>query len=548
MKYILFNILFLTISIDCVIAQNWDTLYRINRYDDARSVIETYDKGIVVPIYHVAESDFFELRKLDANGNTLWNKKYRFSNGNIFAFIRINKLERGGYLISGMTTTKDVNGDPFIVKLNECFAPEWQVIYHDEESSYNFVNSVIEIPSSNNLFLDIEGFKFGHKTLFKVNSVGDSVLSHKTFSDDLEFGKFHLIENYLYYLGNVDLALRNDPLLKQNKSVIFKLDTSNTSVDWAKVYRLNDSSDLSRYHASVQHSKEMFLAGYNNRSSPNSKDNRIKNSFYLRKVDTSGFTLWHKLLGDTTKNEAATHVLQLNNNKYSIYCQYSHVPEITNQAYGKMYVVDSNGTLLHKNIVDYREINQSTSGHSLIQSMIKTFDGKILTVGQTLTTHFANDFDVYCKKYNSDLTLAKRDAPNFTYDSLCALPVKDSIYILPTPKVLSFNKDFFEFDTLAYSEGKVLSVKPIKSIPKINCSIYPNPTNNGILVSIENFENFNSKLNYSLTNQLGQIVLKNKIDMPNTFIDLTGKASGIYYLNLSDKKGITLSSYKIIKE
>lgn len=536
---------FLTLGGNCF-AQDWSVQLNEPGFAHVGSVIETYDKGTVFPVNYNTARNYFEIIKLDAKGSLLWRKKYKFPKNNIFSFLRILKLEKGGYLLSGSSTFIDVDRvDPFLLKLNECFEPEWSLLYNDDAKDDNFIYTAIEMPNSNNLVLDVEGINPGYKTIMKVSPTGETLLSQKTFNDDLEFGRLHLLNNELYFFGGAFISLRKNPVLKQVKAIILKMDTINYNEYWAKISRLNDSNDFASYRATIPHSNTAFFATYNKRSSVNALDNRITTSFYLRKVDISGFTHWHKLLGDTTRNEATLAIAKINENRYVVHCAYYPVPDISNQFYGKMYVIDSSGNIITKQFVDVRAVTNSTTGFSAITDMIITSDNKILTIGNT--SNFG-DFNVYCKKYNQDLTLAQMENTNFTYDSLCSKPVKDSTYILPPPKVVYLVKDSFPLDSLTYTEGKVLSVSAIKSIPNINCIIYPNPTDNGVLVSIDNLEYFNSKLSYTVTNQLGQIISKNKIDTPDTFINLFGKAAGIYYLTISDKKGTTLSSYKIIKK
>ncbi len=533
--------LLLIVIVNFCFGQDWSVRFKRFRYDDTRAVIETYDKGYVFPIYHGTEGDYFDIVKLDINGNLLWKKTYRFNNGNIFGFLWLNKLEKGGYLISGVSTSIDTqNGDPFIVKLNECFEPEWQVIYNEEVNGYNFLGSVIELPNSNNLILSIENFNNGYNTLLKVTETADSIILHKTFDNDL--GRYHLLEKNLFYFGSIPLGTKANPNLKWDKAINYKLDT-NGFVYWSKINELNDTIHTAYFSASARHSETMFLAGYNNRR-PNAKDNRITESFYLRKIDTSGYTFWNKLLGDTTKNEAPTSIVKLSDNKYAIYCAYYPENDISNQSYGKMYVVDSNGVVLHKEFVDQRVINSTTTGFTAVHDMIATSDGKILTVGKLAEN---GDFDVICKKYNDDLTFVQKSNINLTYDSLCTKPVKDSTYILPQPKVLYLVKDSFPLDSLHYTNAPVLSVVPTKNTPFINCNIYPNPFETNILISIPDFYYLNSSIKYILTDQIGRIVAEESINKPNTYINLVNEASGLYYLTITDDKE-TLSSYKIIKK
>lgn len=74
-------------------------------------------------------------------------------------------------------------------------------------------------------------------------------------------------------------------------------------------------------------------------------------------------------------------------------------------------------------------------------------------------------------------------------------------------------------------------------------SIYPNPSN-GIITIKKTDLNENFKIR--ITNSLGQELLKNSMTENQVVIDLSGFNSGIYFVQISDEQGQTLSVKKII--
>ncbi|WP_411812972.1 T9SS type A sorting domain-containing protein [Chryseobacterium scophthalmum] len=89
-----------------------------------------------------------------------------------------------------------------------------------------------------------------------------------------------------------------------------------------------------------------------------------------------------------------------------------------------------------------------------------------------------------------------------------------------------------------------LGVDTISTI-NLEMKVYPNPTTTSIFLKIDDpsFKN----MDYQLFDGSGKILSKSKISQPQTQIDLSTKASGIYLLLISDgsKK---LKTFKIIKK
>ena len=77
----------------------------------------------------------------------------------------------------------------------------------------------------------------------------------------------------------------------------------------------------------------------------------------------------------------------------------------------------------------------------------------------------------------------------------------------------------------------------------LNINIYPNPTNDEINIELKN----EIKGKVVITNQLGQTIKGTKINGEKITIKLEGLSSGIYYVNILNKKEIVLSDKIVIK-
>lgn len=90
----------------------------------------------------------------------------------------------------------------------------------------------------------------------------------------------------------------------------------------------------------------------------------------------------------------------------------------------------------------------------------------------------------------------------------------------------------FEFYLLEIKEG--LSV---------NASLYPNPTNEFIILQIENY---NNNFDYKLFDMNGKVLTTHRIESAETHIDMRSYTSGEYLLTI-DNQLETIQTIKILK-
>ncbi len=92
---------------------------------------------------------------------------------------------------------------------------------------------------------------------------------------------------------------------------------------------------------------------------------------------------------------------------------------------------------------------------------------------------------------------------------------------------------------------EIFILEVLENYPKINFSLYPNPTTSSIQLSLDtsDFENFN----YTLFDVNGKLVLNDKIKNSITTISLENLSASIYFLSVYNLQSKLVKSFKIIK-
>lgn len=94
-----------------------------------------------------------------------------------------------------------------------------------------------------------------------------------------------------------------------------------------------------------------------------------------------------------------------------------------------------------------------------------------------------------------------------------------------------------------YSISVVTELEANKAV-KIECSVYPNPMNNYLFLSVKNYKTEN--LTYQLYDNTGGKILNKKLDGSETIISFHNLVSAIYFLKITEfRKEIKV--FKIIK-
>jgi hypothetical protein len=94
-----------------------------------------------------------------------------------------------------------------------------------------------------------------------------------------------------------------------------------------------------------------------------------------------------------------------------------------------------------------------------------------------------------------------------------------------------------------YEISVITAIEELSGI-SLNCSVYPNPTTDYVVLKIGNYDK--TGLVYQLTDNKGNILENKRIDTDELIISMRNNPSSIYFLKITDQKR-TLKTFKIIK-
>ncbi|MEI8203858.1 MAG: T9SS type A sorting domain-containing protein [Bacteroidota bacterium] len=95
-----------------------------------------------------------------------------------------------------------------------------------------------------------------------------------------------------------------------------------------------------------------------------------------------------------------------------------------------------------------------------------------------------------------------------------------------------------------YEISVVIGIEEAKGI-SLNCSIYPNPTSDFLILKVENYPKNN--LTYKLFDINGKLIANDKTEANETKIQMSNLADASYFLQISDGNK-ELKTFKIIKK
>ncbi|MCB2220328.1 MAG: T9SS type A sorting domain-containing protein [Bacteroidetes bacterium] len=159
-----------------------------NRKDYSYGIIETYDHGyIMCGGYFNDESTWSWLIKIDANGDTLWEKILECGGFNYL--LAINQTMDGGVIACGAIQYNKSDQMPYIIKINACGQKEWcKGFYTSEPLVLPWAQDIKETNNGDYIVLINTFGDYPEETmhLFRLNTNGD-LLWKKAFCS----GYFH---------------------------------------------------------------------------------------------------------------------------------------------------------------------------------------------------------------------------------------------------------------------------------------------------------------------------------------------------------------------
>ena len=382
---------------------NFDTIWQNSQLDTANNffidkIQSTFDDGFIAS----GGSPLGNLFKLNSIGDTVWTKQCQIFNFGPF----------GGYNIIDIIQTLD-SGYAFVavyghmsyysmvVKLNQFGDTLWtQTNIIPEPNSWD--NKVKTINETNNGDLILSGevdvnfpTNSSYSYLYKLNSNGDSIWA-KTFND-FEFNAVAIDSN-----ENIIIAGKEKNNSNTNESIIMKANSLGDTL-WIKAMQAKSIN-------CVQLADGGYVFGGSKESST------FFNSSYLFKTNISGDTLWTRVYPEDTANRELKMIFNLSDNDYLLLGELSSNFPSSNNHIDYKIQVDSLGYCPGFNPTNFSPTNPSTivfypnPTKENINISLNNFKGNIQTevfdlIGNSLET--TNETTISLRNYSKGIYVLK---------------------------------------------------------------------------------------------------------------------------------------------
>ncbi len=253
-----------------------------------------------------------------------------------------------------------------------------------------------------------------------------------------------------------------NPSLVIEKSLLINLD-SNLQIKKFQYYHLQDTNYFNTtFGMCFIDSNESNFLTISSDMQPNSANSKIGGSLMITKnLDDKN---WNKIISDTTIFNESYSIIRIGDNRFALASVYYPNNNNPNRYYGKNYVIDSNANVI------FSKYENITSQLSWSEDILKTYDGNIVALGAKTSNSL--DWDIYCYKYNSDLTPFNKLKIVKNYDTLCtSLTVSSASINLPNPKIIPLLMDSF------------LSI-PKNAVFNLKTNTYPNPVKDNLRIQV----------------------------------------------------------------
>jgi hypothetical protein len=482
-------------------SQSWPKIYGDNFDAYVRKVFEDYDKGILIGGDVLANPNKFKyawIIKTDINGSELWTKKY--GNGIDQNFLgSCSKTIDDGLIACGNTTMENPQFDPFFFKLNACGEVEWCKILLSQ--GYNDASDIIAIEdgyigmlryySSDSLYARI--------CLVKLNLEGDPQWIQYLAQEDT------LINNeegyYLYLTSDSNYLISGDAFHPGYHPFWIMADTAGY-----QIWDLFWGSLVGQAHRLIEKDSGIFYCtcwgiGSTGPQSP-----------VLLKFDKDGNPIDNYfLMGDTIGAGSATEIAEINDTCLAIGVAWES-PTYPAEEHSEIFLTDTLGNVSSRRLL----LNE----YQGVKEIIKTFDDKIIAVGQYVID---GNWDIYMWKMNTILEDDTLYSQPLTYDSLCPYEIQS--------------------DTVDLDCGVFVNIDelPTKEEYESTIKISPNPARDWVMLTLPDVvtEGKVELIVYDIFGKeagkrgCGEAVWDNRAIL----LDISDYPSGIYIAVVLDQKG-----------
>jgi len=282
----------------------WQKTYGTTLLEQAYSVKETYDGGLIISAFIYAATANLFLIKTNQNGDTLWTKNIGLS-GNDFG-TNIQLADDGGFLIVGYTDSNISNGDRdiWLLKLDSIGTFSWQRTYGGTGADEGF--KLLKLVDGNLVISGYsQSFSVGDRDgwIVKTDSSGNFIWSKSFGSGSYdEFTAAAEDENgNLYLTGTTESSGNRDLwIVKTDSGGNHILTKTYGGPQWEWGHDIKKTND-----------GNFIVTGFNQSNSSGLRQ------LWVLKIDQQGDTLWTKLIRSVNGSEGYS-VIQTSDNGFAV--------------------------------------------------------------------------------------------------------------------------------------------------------------------------------------------------------------------------------------
>jgi hypothetical protein len=282
----------------------WQKTYGTNLLEQAYSVKETYDGGLIISAFIYAATSNLFLIKTNQNGDTLWTKNIGLS-GNDYG-TNIQLTDDGGFLVVGYTDSNISNGDRdvWLLKLDSTGTLLWSRTYGGTDADEGF--KLLKLSEGSLLISGYsQSFSSGDRDgwIVKVDSSGNFIWSKSYGSGSYdEFTSAAEDENgNLYFTGTTESSNNRDLwIVKTDSGGNHLLTKTYGGAQWEWGHDIKKTNG-----------GNFIVTGFNQTNSSGLRQ------LWILKVDQQGDTLWTKLIGSPNGSEGYS-IIQTPGNGFAV--------------------------------------------------------------------------------------------------------------------------------------------------------------------------------------------------------------------------------------
>jgi len=308
----------LVLKVDSIGAYQWHKTYGNNlTYNYGQSIKQTFDLGYVIVggMMETNGQNYVCLLKLNNQGDTLWLKKFTYTNQNAVWGVTVLQNTDGGYsLLSNVVDSTDVNWTTFLTKTDENGNELWTKKYKKDQGTSP--GSFIATQESGFIIAGYTNPSINNNDIYliKTDSIGDTLWT-KTITHPNGYTYLLSRSNCINETadgGYFITATVVDSLTTFTRILIIKTDANGDTL-WTK--KISDIDNLWGSAGGFQSfDGGYFIGGEIVYITPDLFTNI---NFFVVKVSDTGDVIWKKNFGGAT-NEYCNYIIPASNSGFVI--------------------------------------------------------------------------------------------------------------------------------------------------------------------------------------------------------------------------------------